>query len=108
LASGTLEEVYGVEFDETKGSQDENKNLEDVRGIQLSNAIKNMDVGELRPRQVIDKEDDQVQVISNSNVQDDTNQASTSGSHDNMQDQQVASISSKTNDQASASNVPIL
>ena len=60
LASGTLEEVHDVEFDETKGSQDENENLEDVRGIQLSNAMKNMDVGELRPRQVIDEEDDQV------------------------------------------------
>jgi uncharacterized protein YifE (UPF0438 family) len=33
--------------------------------------MKNMDVGELRPRQVIDEEDDQVQVLSNSNVQDD-------------------------------------
>ena len=44
--------------------------------------MKNMDVGELRPRQVIDDEDDQVQVLSNSNVQDDTNQASTNGSHD--------------------------
>ena len=52
--------VHDVEFDETKGSQDENENLEDVRGIQLSNAMKNMDVGELRPRQVIDEEDDQV------------------------------------------------
>ena len=49
-----------------------------------------------------------MQVLSNSNVQDDTNQASTSGSHDNMQDQ-VASSSSQPNDQASASNqVPIL
>jgi hypothetical protein len=67
--------------------------LEDVRGIPLLNAMKNMDVGELRPRQVIDKEDDQVQVLSNSNVQVDINQASTSGSHDNMQDQ-VASSSS--------------
>ena len=67
LASGTLEEVHDVEFDETKGSQDENENLEDVRGIQLSNAMKNMDVGELRPMQVND-EDDQVQVLSNSNV----------------------------------------
>ena len=38
-----------------------------------------MDVGELRPRQVVDEEDDQVQVLSNSNVQEDTNQASTSG-----------------------------
>ena len=27
LKSGTLEEVYDVEFDETKGSQDENENL---------------------------------------------------------------------------------
>ena len=52
----------------TKGSQDKNENLEDVRGIQLSDAMKNMDVGELRPRQVNDEEDDQVQVLSNSNA----------------------------------------
>ena len=49
----------------------------------------------------------QVQVLSNSNVQVDTNQASTIGSHDSVQDQ-VASTSSQPNDQASASNVPIL
>ena len=66
MASGTLEEVHDVEFDETKGSQDENENLDDVRGIQLTNAMKNMDVGDLRPRQVTDEEDDQVQVLSNS------------------------------------------
>ena len=107
MDSGTLEEVHDVEFDETKGSQVENKNLEDVRGIQLSNSMKKMDIGEMRPRQVNDDEDNQVQVLSNSNMQDDTNQASTSGSHDNEQDQ-VASTS-QPNDQASASNqVPIL
>jgi hypothetical protein len=106
LASGTLEKVHDVEFDENKGFQDENKNFDDVRDIQLSNAMKNMDVGELRPRQVND-EDDQVQVLSNSNVQDDANQASSSGCHDIMQDQQVASTSSQPNDQASAStNTP--
>ena len=33
--------------------------------------MKNMDIGELRPRQVNNDEDDQVQVLSNSNVQDD-------------------------------------
>ena len=44
-----------------------------------------------------------MQVLSNSSVQDDTNQASTSGSHDIEQDQ-VASTSSQPNDQASASN----
>ena len=108
LDNGTLEEVHDVKFDETKGSQEENENLEDVRGIQLSNAMKNMDVGELRPRQVNDDEDDQVQVLSNSNVQDDTNQASASDSHDIDQDQ-VASTSSQPNDLASASNqVPLL
>jgi hypothetical protein len=78
LASGTLEEVHDVKFDETKGFQDENENLDDVRGIQLSNAMKNMDIGELRPRQVIDEEDDQVRVFSNSNMQDNSNQASSS------------------------------
>jgi hypothetical protein len=112
LASGTLEEVHDVEFDETKCSQNKNENLDIVRGIQLSNAMNNMDVGELRPRQVNDEEDDQVQVLSNSNVQDDTNQASTSDSHDQsqassssqVQDQQVASTSS----QPSASNVPTI
>jgi hypothetical protein len=103
LASGTLKKVHNVELDETKGFQDENENLEDVRGIQLSNAMKNMDIGELRPRQVNDEEDDQVQVLSNSSVQVGTNQASTSGSHDNVQDQ-VASTSSQPNNQASASN----
>ena len=75
--SGTLEEVHDVEFDETKGSQVENENLEDVRGIQLSNAMRNMDIGELRPRQVNDEEDDQVQVLSSSNMQDDSNEAGT-------------------------------
>jgi hypothetical protein len=64
--------------------------------------MKNMDVGELRPRQVIDEEDDQVQVLSNSNMQIDTNQPSTSGSHDNKEDQ-VASTSSQSKDQPSGS-----
>ena len=68
MGSDTLEEVHDVEFDETKGSQDENKNLEYVRGIQLSNTMKNMDVDDIRLRQVNDEEDNQVQVLSNSNV----------------------------------------
>ena len=68
LESGTLEEVHDVEFDETKGFQDENENLKDVRVIHLSNAMKNMDVSELRSRQAIDEEDDQVQLLSSSNM----------------------------------------
>ena len=44
-----------------------------------------------------------MQVLSNSNVQVDTNQASTSDSHDNEEDE-VASTSSQSNEQASVSN----
>ena len=69
LASGTLEEVYDVEFDETNGSQEEDENLDDVKGTQLVKAMRNMDIGEIRPREVIDVEDDKNQVLSNSNVQ---------------------------------------
>ena len=32
LASGTLEEVHDVEFDETNSSQEKDENLDDVRG----------------------------------------------------------------------------
>ena len=108
LASSTLEEVHDVEFDETKGSQDEDEdeNLDDVRDTQLVNTMKNMDIGDIRPKEVIDVDDDKNQVLSNSNVQacgsHDQSQASTSD--DKEQDQQVASILSQPNDQQSASN----
>ena len=89
LASGTLEDVHDVEFDETNGSQEKDENLNDVKGTQLVKAMRNMDIGELRPRVVIDVEDDKNQVLSNSNVQasgsHDQNQASTSD--DKEQDQ---------------------
>jgi hypothetical protein len=72
LASGTLKEVHDVEFDETQGSHDEVENLSDVRENDLSNAMKNMDVGDIRPRQVID-------------VEVGANEASSSGSHNQSQ-----------------------
>jgi hypothetical protein len=78
-----LKEVHDVEFDETQGSQNETQNLDDVRGDQLVKAMKNIDIGDVRPRQVDD--DDDIHVI-NKSVQIDTNQASSSGSHDEAQD----------------------
>jgi hypothetical protein len=76
-----------------------------VRGTQLANAMKKIDVGDIRPRKVIEVEDDKDQVLSNSNVQasgsHDQNQASSSSQ---VQDQQMASTSSQPNDQPSASN----
>jgi predicted transcriptional regulator len=78
LASGTLEKVHDVKFDETNGSQEEDKNLDDVKGTQLANAMKKMDVGDIRPREVIEVEDDKDQVLSDSNVL-------VNGSHDQNQ-----------------------
>jgi len=92
LASGILEEVHDVEFDETKGSQSEAQNFDDVRGDQLANAMKNIDVGDIRPRQVDD--DGHIHMI-NQEVQIDTNQASTSGSHDDDQNQSQTSGSNQ-------------
>jgi hypothetical protein len=64
-----------VEFDETNGFQEEDENLDDARGTQLANVMKKIDIGDIRPREVIEVEDDKDQVLSNSNVQ-------ASGSHD--------------------------
>jgi hypothetical protein len=66
---GILEEVHDVEFDETTGFQDEDENLDDVRGIQLANAMKNMDISDIWPREVIDVEDNKDQVLPPPNVQ---------------------------------------
>jgi hypothetical protein len=67
--------------------------------------MKKMDVGDIRPREVIEVEDGKDQVLSNSNVQvsdsRDQNQAS---SLSQVQDQQVASTSSPPNDKSNASN----
>jgi hypothetical protein len=62
--------------------------------------MKNIDVDDIRPREVIELEDDKDQVLSNSNVQasssHDQNQSSISGTQ--VQDQQqVASSSSQPN-----------
>jgi hypothetical protein len=54
LASGILEEVHDVEFDGTNGSQEEDENLEDVRGTQLVDAMKKIDIGDIKPREVIE------------------------------------------------------
>jgi hypothetical protein len=100
LASGTLEEVHDVEFDETNGFQEEDENLDDVRGTQLANAMKKIDIGDIKPREVIEVEEDKDQVqVSGSQ---DQNQASLSSQV--QVHQQVASTSSLPNDQPSARN----
>jgi hypothetical protein len=76
-----------------------------MRGTELANAMKKMDVGDIRPREVIEIEDDKDHVLSNSNVlasgSHNQNQASSSSQ---VQDQQVASSSSQPSDQSNSSN----
>ena len=54
---GIVEEAYDVEFDETNGSHDEQENLDDVRSDGLRNAMKNMSIGDVRPREEDEDED---------------------------------------------------
>jgi hypothetical protein len=66
-----------------------------------------MDIGDIRPREVIDIEDDKNQVLSNSNVQasGSHDQGQAIASDDKVQDQQhVASLSSQPSNQSNASN----
>jgi hypothetical protein len=65
-----VEETYDVEFDESNGSQGAIENCDDVGDEPLSEAMKNMPVRDIKPK---DGEDD-VQVInqpSSSNVPQD-------------------------------------
>jgi transposase InsO family protein len=56
-----LEEAYDMQFDETMGSQDEKDNLDDVRGEELSKAMKTISIGDIIPRE---EEDDAGPLIS--------------------------------------------
>ena len=54
-----VEETYDVEFDKSNGSQGAHENLDDVGDEPLREAMKNISVGDIKPK---DDEDD-VQVI---------------------------------------------
>jgi hypothetical protein len=50
-ATGVVEETYDMEFDETNGSQGALKNLDDVGDEPLREAMKNMPVGAIKPKE---------------------------------------------------------
>ena len=54
-----VEETYDVQFDESNGSQGAHENLDDVGDEPLREAMKNISVGDIKPK---DDEDD-IQVI---------------------------------------------
>ena len=95
-ATGLVEETYDVEFDKSNGSQGAHENLDDVGDEPLREAMKNIPVGDIKPK---DDEDDlhMIDPPSSSNVpQDDDKDGrveneDTHVSHDQMvaQDQDV-------------------
>jgi hypothetical protein len=65
-----VEETYDVEFDESNGSQGAIENYNDVGDEPMSEAMKNMPVGDIKPKD--DEDDDQViNQPSSSNVPQD-------------------------------------
>jgi hypothetical protein len=64
-SKGFVEETYDVQFDETMGSQDEKENLDDVRGEELSKAMKTMAVGDIMPREEDDDEGPSISIQEN-------------------------------------------
>ena len=54
-ATGLVEETYNVKFDESNGSQGAHENLDDVGDEPLREVMKNIPVGDIKPK---DDEDD--------------------------------------------------
>ena len=106
---GIVEEVYDVEFDETNGSQEESDNLNDVRGEELSKAIKTMAIGDVRPMEV--DNDETTMVItstSTTNVQDHQNQQDdhVDSSQDHSPPSPLVTHSTPTHDSHTHTRVP--
>ena len=55
-ATGLVEETYDVEFDESNGSQGAHENLDDVGDEPLREAMKNIPIGDIKPKE----DDDEV------------------------------------------------
>jgi hypothetical protein len=81
-------------FDETMGSQDEKENLDDVRGEELSRAMKTMDIGDIMPREEDDDEGPSISIQANpstSTTNDHNQQEGNSSNNDSpQQDDQMA------------------
>jgi hypothetical protein len=78
------------------GSQDEKENLDDVRGEELSKAMKTMAIGDIMPREEDDDEDPSISIQANpytSTTNDQNQQEGNSSNNDSPQeDDQIASM----------------
>ena len=65
---GIVYELRDVEFDETSGSEIEDKNLEGVRGAKIDKTMKYKATGYIRPREVQEVDDDSIGVVPPTSV----------------------------------------
>lgn len=72
--------VQLTEFDETNGSQVEQENLDDVRATNSDIKIKNIPIGDVRPRDVDKDDENSIKVIPLALTINDQHMASTSNS----------------------------
>ncbi|WVZ76378.1 hypothetical protein U9M48_024356 [Paspalum notatum var. saurae] len=61
-ATGMVEETYDMEFDESNGSQGAHVDVVDIDEEPLVEAIKNMPIGDIKPKE----DDDEVQIVDQS------------------------------------------
>jgi hypothetical protein len=91
-SKGFVEEASDVQFDETMGSQDEKKNLDDVGGEELSKAMKTMAIGDIVPREEDDDEGPSISTQANPST-------STTNDHNQQEDNSSNDDSPQEDDQ---------
>jgi hypothetical protein len=98
-SKGFVGEAYDVQFDETLGSQDEKENLDDVRGEELSKAMKTMAIGDIMPREEDDDEGPSISIQANPST-------STTNDHDQQEVNSRNNDSSQEDDQMAPMTTP--
>jgi hypothetical protein len=95
-SKGFVEEAYDVQFDETMSSQDEKENLDDVRGEELSKAMKTMAIWDIMRREEDDDEGPSISIQANpsTSTTNDHNQQEGNSSNDDspQEDDQMVSM----------------
>jgi hypothetical protein len=84
---------------ETIGSQDEKENLDDVRGEELSKAMKTMSIGDIMPREEEDDEGPSISIQANSST-------STTNGHNEQEGNSSNNDSPQEDDQMASMTTP--
>src|SRR5690242_8114430 len=99
-----VEEIYDVEFDETNGSQGALENLDDVGDEPLREAMKNMSIGAIKPKE--DEEEVQnINMPSSSNVPHDDEKDERHANEDTLVSHEQARVQAEDVDAPRSSQV---